>query len=93
MRLVAEGVSCVRGGRSLFRNLSFALEAGQAIAVTGPNGAGKTSLLRIIAGLLAPAGGRVALEGGDTFLAETRHFLGPFDALKGALTVSENLDF
>ncbi len=65
MQLAAEGVSCVRSGRSLFRNLSFQLAAGEAIAVTGPNGAGKTSLLRIIAGLLTPSEGRVVLKAFD----------------------------
>jgi heme exporter protein A len=93
MRLVAKGVSCVRGERPLFRGLSFQLSAGEAITVLGPNGAGKTSLLRIIAGLLAPAEGELALEGSESRPAEACHFLGHLDAVKGALTVAENLDF
>jgi len=56
-RLSAEGLSCVRGGRILFRGLSFALQPGQAGLLTGPNGVGKSSLLRLLAGLLAPSAG------------------------------------
>lgn len=93
MRLVGNQVSCERGGRFLFRGLSFQLSAGEAITVLGPNGAGKTSLLRIIAGLLPPAEGTIAIESGDGVVAEASHFLGHLDAVKGALTVSENLDF
>lgn len=93
MRLVGNRVSCERGGRFLFRDLSFRLSAGEAITVLGPNGAGKTSLLRIIAGLLPPAEGTIAIEGADGVVAEASHFLGHLDAVKGALTVSENLGF
>jgi heme exporter protein A len=69
--------------------------AGQALAVTGPNGSGKTSLLRLIAGLLAPAGGAVELEGGETELTlpEQSHSLCHRDARKPALSVAENLSF
>ncbi|NVD28421.1 heme ABC exporter ATP-binding protein CcmA [Parasphingorhabdus flavimaris] len=56
-RLVAEALSCVRGGRILFRDLTFALEPGQAGLLAGPNGVGKSSLLRLIAGLLKPSTG------------------------------------
>ncbi|MEH6715512.1 heme ABC exporter ATP-binding protein CcmA [Parasphingorhabdus flavimaris] len=56
-RLVAEALSCVRGGRILFRDLTFALEPGQAGLLAGPNGVGKSSLLRLIAGLLKPSAG------------------------------------
>ena len=95
MQLLGRGVRCVRGGREVFSSLDFEAKAGDALAVVGPNGSGKTSLLRLIAGLLAPAGGSIALEGGDgeLTLSEQSHYLGHRDALKPALSVSENLRF
>jgi heme exporter protein A len=54
-----DAVTCVRGGRALFEGLSFALEQGGAALVTGPNGVGKSSLIRLAAGLLFPAAGRI----------------------------------
>ncbi|MGJ4940819.1 heme ABC exporter ATP-binding protein CcmA [Bradyrhizobium sp. HKCCYLS1011] len=95
MRLLGSDVRCVRGGREVFAGLSFQAAAGEAVAVTGRNGAGKTSLLRLIAGLLLPAGGSIAIEGGETELtvAEQAHYLGHRDALKPALSVNENLSF
>ena len=95
MRLSGRDVSCVRGGREVFSRLDFAAASGEAMAVVGPNGSGKTSLLRLIAGLLMPSGGSIALDGGDAelTLAEQSHYLGHRDALKPALSVMENLSF
>src|SRR6266699_6367037 len=95
MRLSGRGVRCVRGGREVFSGLDFAVSSGEALAITGPNGAGKTSLLRLIAGLLIPAAGSIALEGGeaDMTLPEQAHYLGHRDALKPALSVAGNLAF
>ena len=85
----------MRGEREVFAGLSFQARSGEALAVTGRNGAGKTSLLRLIAGLLMPAGGTIALEGsdGELTVAEQAHYLGHRDALKPALSVAENLSF
>lgn len=95
MRLSAENLACRRGDREVFAGLNFDLPAGEALTVTGRNGSGKSSLLRLIAGLLRPAGGRIALEGGDPELtvAEQLHYLGHQDAMKPALSVRENLQF
>ena len=63
--VVRRQVVRVRGGRTLFADLSFGVAPGETLLVMGPNGAGKTTLLRMIAGLLQPAAGRVLLEGGS----------------------------
>ena len=96
--LVAEDLACERGGQLLFEGLSFLLEAGSVIALEGPNGSGKSSLLRVIAGLLAPVRGRVVWCGQDTRHDPQRWrremvFLGHLNAVKQAMTVRENLAF
>ena len=88
--LEARGLACERGGRVLFRALDLALAPGEAALVTGPNGAGKSSLLRLLAGLLPPAAGTVAWTDGDE---PDFHYVGHGDAVKPALTVSQNLAF
>ena len=95
MRLRASDLACIRGGREVFSGLGFMVAAGEALLVTGPNGAGKSSLLRLLAGLVRPAAGQLALEGGDEDLTvgEQAHYLGHQDALKPSLTVAENLAF
>lgn len=95
MRLLGREVSCARGGREVFSGLGFEAASGEALAVVGPNGSGKTSLLRLVAGLLIPTGGSIRLEGGsaELTLPEQSHYLGHRDAIKPALSVSENLTF
>jgi heme exporter protein A len=79
----------------VFSGLDFDASAGEALAVVGSNGSGKTSLLRLIAGLLTISGGSIGLEGGEAELTlpEQAHYLGHRDALKPALSVTENLAF
>jgi len=95
LRLLGEGLGCTRGFRTVFRDVNFELEGGNALALIGPNGSGKSTLLRLIAGLLQVSAGVIRLEGGapDTSVAEQAHYLGHLDAFKPALTVSENLGF
>src|SRR5258708_28907514 len=95
MRLSGRHIDCIRGGRAVFSGLDFETSSGEVLAVVGPNGSGKTSLVRLIAGLLVPAGGSVGLEGGEAELTlpEQSHYLGHRDALKPALSVLENLSF
>ena len=54
-----EGVQCDIGGRTLFRDLNFALTAGTKVGLVGPNGSGKTTLLRLLRGEIEPVAGSV----------------------------------
>jgi heme exporter protein A len=93
-------IACTRGGRTLFQNLSFGLDPGDIAHLAGPNGAGKTSLLRMMAGVLPLAGGKILWEGKD-FLEKgmpahsARYAFLPADdrALKSLETAGENLEF
>lgn len=95
MSLSLQDISCVRGGRLLFSDMTFGLEKGEALFVRGANGSGKSSLLRLIAGLLYPASGKVkwAPEREDAPLQTQLHYLGHLDGLKPTLTVRETLIF
>ena len=90
-RLAFDSVGVARGGRALFEGLSFALGPGDAALVTGPNGAGKSSLVRVAAGLLAPASGTMTSEGACALLSEA-HALDPELPLAGALGFWAALD-
>jgi len=95
----AAGLACVRGGRPVFCDVSFRLPRGAALVVEGANGSGKTSLLRLIAGLLTPAGGTVSFSSAGERLedGEARGkcvgWLGHHDAAKPQLTATESLRF
>lgn len=94
--LAAAELECVRGDRTLFSGVSFALAPGAGLLVQGPNGAGKTSLLRILVGLSPPAHGAVAWDGqpirslGEVYRREVL-WCGHANGLKDDLTALENV--
>lgn len=60
MSLLALSDLTIRYGRlTAVRNVALTLAEGEVLFITGPNGAGKSSLLRAIAGVTPPAGGRI----------------------------------
>ena len=93
-----EALCCVRSGWPVFAGLDFRLAPGEALVLVGPNGAGKSSLLRIMAGLLRPAAGRLFWDGhpvADDVMAHAMrvHYVGHADAIKPTATVDEALTF
>ena len=95
--LAARALACRRGRRLLFRGLDLQLAAGSITWLRGRNGSGKTSLMRILAGLSAPAEGEVSWGGEPlrraTGAREGIVYIGHANALKDDLTLTEALTF
>jgi ABC-type polysaccharide/polyol phosphate transport system ATPase subunit len=66
---VSRGRSGARDVQAL-RDVSIAVEPGDAVGLVGRNGSGKTTLLRIISGIIKPTGGRVEAGGRVASLLE-----------------------
>jgi heme exporter protein A len=85
------------GRRRALDGVSFALEAGECLALFGPNGAGKTTLLRILAGLLKPSRGTVRVAGaevrGDAAARALVGLISHQSLLYAPLTARENVLF
>ncbi len=62
--LATEQVSHSYNDRWLFKNLHFALQKGDRVALVGVNGTGKSTLLKILAGIVIPSDGKVVKEKG-----------------------------
>src|SRR5689334_11816928 len=95
--LEARRLAAQRGHATLFVDVDFSLDDGEALVVTGPNGSGKTTLLRIVAGFTVPAAGEIRWRGEatrpfDRRLRDAAAFNGHWAALKDELTAEENLD-
>jgi ATP-binding cassette subfamily B protein len=78
------------------RELSFALHAGEVLALVGENGAGKTTLVKLLARLYDPDEGRILLDGHDLReydLAQLRAHIGVIfqDFVRYAFTAAENI--
>jgi heme exporter protein A len=94
--LKAERLAAQRGGVTLFADVGFALNPGEALIVTGANGSGKTTLLRMVAGLTRPHSGQLYWQGApvaafDHALRSVVLYIGHAAALKDEFTAEENL--
>ena len=90
------------GRESLLRDVSLSIEPGETLVLIGPSGQGKTTLLKIMAGLLAPTSGEAFIEGHNLastkgkereVLAKKMGMLFQKNALFDSLTCSENVAF
>ena len=86
-----------RSEQPALEGVSAVLRAGQITGLVGPDGAGKTTLIRLMAGLLAPTSGSIRVDGSDPIrdAAKLRAFIGYMPQRFGLyedLSVQENLD-
>ena len=72
-RLRIEGLSRRFGTRLALDGLSFDVAPGELFGLLGPNGAGKTTAFRLLAGLLPPHAGTLALDGRAVSAADARY--------------------
>ena len=94
--LRVHALTCIRGDRRLFSDLSFELASGQLLYLKGRNGSGKTTLLRSLCGLFHPDAGEVMWSGkkvsdlGERFYQDVL-YIGHAPGIKLDLTPVENL--
>jgi iron(III) transport system ATP-binding protein len=101
--VAAAGLELSYGETQILKGIDFALEKGRTLALLGPSGCGKTTLLRLVAGLLAPSKGSVSIAGltvadgaAGAFVPPERRGLGMVFqdyALWPHLTVGGNVSF
>src|SRR5690349_19459529 len=94
--LTVRDLSCIRGERELFTQLSFELRARDILHIAGANGSGKTSLLRILCGLNTPETGEILWNGTSIFderapFLHDMQYIGHLSGIKPELSPLENM--
>jgi len=101
LQIELQNVAVELGGQPILREVDLTLPAGRATAILGGSGCGKTVLLKTVAGLVTPTGGRVLYDGRDLAaltdrenrLLQTRTGFGFQDAALWAnMNLASNLD-
>lgn len=92
----ATGLTKVYADLPALHPLDLTVEAGQSVALIGHNGSGKSTFLRMVAGLLEPSGGEVAVAGwavGEIPARATTSFLPDDPVLYDDLSVREHVEY
>jgi ATP-binding cassette, subfamily F, member 3 len=85
----AESTELAAGSKALLRDVSFAIERGEHVALVGPNGSGKTTLLETLLGRREPAGGRLRLGHGVEPAYFSQHEI-ELDETRSVLACTQN---
>jgi ABC-2 type transport system ATP-binding protein len=96
--VVAKDLRHGYGATTALDGLSVSVASGELYGLVGPDGAGKTTAMRILAGLVKPGGGTVAIAGLDPLdtgsgVRESLGYMPQRYSLYGDLSVLENLRF
>ena len=63
-QLICQNLFAGYDGKTVLKNLSFEVPAGDYLCIVGENGSGKSTLMKTLLGLLPPIDGKVLLEDG-----------------------------
>ncbi len=93
--IAVEGLRFRYGRLTVIDDLSLSIPSGASFGLLGPNGSGKTTLIRLMVGLLVPAGGSVQCLGRPPGRANARQigYMPQLPSLYSELTVEQNVDF
>ena len=87
-----ENISLVRQDKEIINNYSLQIDQKQKYNIYGENGSGKTSLLKIIAGITEPTGGKI-YSNPSFDMNKDIFYIGHKYGLKNELTVYQNLEY
>jgi len=96
--IVMTGLTRIFGDNTAVNNLALAVKEGEVFGLVGPDGAGKTTVMRLLAGLMAPTSGDAWVYGCNTVqdseqLKNHISYMPQRFGLYLDLTVQENIDF
>jgi ABC-2 type transport system ATP-binding protein len=93
--IVVNNLAFKYGNLKAINDMTMQIEAGTSYGLLGPNGAGKTTLIRLMVGLLKPAGGSVLCLGKPPArtMAKNIGYMPQLPALYSELSVAQNIDF
>ena len=92
-----EALSCQRGDKIVFSDISVKLVSGEILTISGKNGSGKSSLLRTIAGFIKPIKGNIIFNRENIYediesFREEIIYISHKDPVKKFLSIKENLN-
>ncbi|MFN9519475.1 MAG: ATP-binding cassette domain-containing protein, partial [Bacteroidota bacterium] len=98
MRIEAHQLGKRYGDHTLFKNLSFAVESGECLAITGANGSGKSTLIQLLYSYVAPTFGSItySINGfplPQDEVASRASFASPYIDLPELMTMDEVIKF
>ena len=94
--ITVDDVAQTFGARTIFKNVTFAIEPGEVFVILGGSGCGKSTLLKQMIGLLKPSAGRITVDGHTvaTDITAVRKSIGVMfqsGALFGSMNLIENI--